>query len=102
MSGHTTTIAGADGAWQGRCSCKTRSPVFDHRWEADDWNRTHRDIVDRVRVHLARAPSLKDQYDWYIKQADRADDTKHRLLWLMLADELAHRLGQPAHDEPLF
>ncbi len=102
MSGHQTTIAGADDAWQGRCSCNTRSPVYGHRWEADDWNRAHLEIVDRVRVHLARSPSLKDQYAWFIHMAGKSTDPRDKQLWLMLADELAHRLGTPHQEEPLF
>jgi hypothetical protein len=102
MSGHKTTIAGADDAWQGRCSCRMRSPVYDHRWEADDWNRNHLAIVDRVRTHLARSPSLRDQYAWFSRQAEQAADPEDRRLWGMLAEELGHRLGSPPHDEPLF
>lgn len=102
MSGHKTTIAGHDDAWQGRCSCRMRSPVYEHRWQADDWNRDHRAIVERVRSHLARTPSLRDQYDWFIKQAGLSTDPKIKSQWIMLAEGLAHRLGTAPHDEPMF
>lgn len=103
MNNHIPKIVGNDGAWQAKCTCRMRSPVYEQRWEADDWNRTHMQAVDRARAHLRdRAPSLKDQRDWYRKQAARATDETIRKQWLVLADGLDHRLGTGPHDESLF
>jgi hypothetical protein len=102
MSNHKTRIVGGDGGWQARCECYDHSPICEHRWEADDWKRAHLDAVARVRAHLKKSPSLRDQRDWYRKQAAKATDEQARALWLMLAEGLDHRLGHPQHDDALF
>jgi hypothetical protein len=104
MSNHQTRIVGKDDAWQAQCACKIHSPVFEHRWEADDWNRTHMKAVEQARLHLKRSlPSLKDQRDWYRKQASRSTDPTVKEQWLSLADELDHRIGTAVlHDDALF
>lgn len=104
MSNHVTKIVGSDEAWQGRCSCRMQSPVLPHRWEADDWTRAHLTTVERVRVHLRdRTPSLKDQRDYFRKQASRATDETIKRQWNELADGLDHRIGtMPQHDETLW
>lgn len=102
MSNHTTRIAGSDGAWQGRCSCKMRGPVCDHRWEAEDWCLSHLRIADRARAHPTRAPTLKEERDWYLKQAARAADEATKKMWEMLADGLTHRIGPEPKDDPLW
>jgi hypothetical protein len=103
-SNHLTKVVGYEGGtWQAKCSCRTRSPVFDRRWEAEDWNRTHLETVARARAHLRdRVPSLKDQRDWFRKQAAKATDEQVRRQWISLADELDHRLGRPVSQEGLF
>lgn len=98
---HRTTIAGDDGVWQARCLCGATSPIHALRWEADDWMISHLAQVDRARAHLlAHNPSLKDQRDWYRKQAGLTQDDTTRNLWLMLAGELDHRIGAPPADDP--
>lgn len=104
MSHHKTAVAGSTDAWQATCLCSARSAVVEHRWEADDWCRSHMQAVERARTHLRdRSPSLKDQRDWYRKQAARATDETVRDQWLSLADGLDHRIGTTVlHDEALF
>lgn len=72
MSNHRTSIVGDDGAWQAKCSCDTRrSPLYEHRWEADDWIRAHVQIVARARSQKnTRLPKPDD--DW--KPGDPAPD----------------------------
>jgi hypothetical protein len=104
MSNHRAFVAGSDGAYQGKCSCRQRGPVVAQRWEADDWTVLHIRQVNRARAHLgAHHPSLEDQRDWYRTQADRTDIPQYeRDMWEMLADGLDHRVGKPHQDEPLF
>jgi len=103
MSNHRTTIVGSEGAWQAKCSCKTHSAITPHRWEAEDWNLSHLRAVDRARAHLQpRTPSLKDQRDWYLKQAALATEPSLKRQWQMLADSLDHRIGPDPHDTPMF
>lgn len=104
MSSHQTRIVGHGDAWQAHCTCKIHSDILDHKWEADDWIRTHMKAVEQARLHLKRSlPSLKDQRDWYRKQASRAADPAIRRQWLSLADELDHRIGTAVlHDDALF
>src|SRR5262245_27249179 len=102
MSNHRTTIVGSDDAWQGKCTCRLRSPAYPHRWQAEDWNLAHLDTVNRVRANLMnRQPGLADQRDWYRKQ-EAASSGRARAQWRALADALDHRLGKMPHDDPLF
>jgi hypothetical protein len=103
MSSHRTTVVGDEGAWQAKCTCKRRSPVYDHEWKADDWNRLHLRAVERANLHPRGGPTLKDQRDWYQTQADRATDKATREQWLQLAEGLDHRIGTvPQHDDSLW
>ena len=102
MSNHQTRIVGNGDAWMGRCACHAQSELSEHRWEAEDWERTHLQEVERARAHLKRTPSLKDQRDWFRKQAANTSGTV-RQQWLALAEELDHRLGIGLqHDDALF
>lgn len=104
MSNHKTRIVGSYEAWQGKCSCKAKSSVSKYRWEAEDWISTHLTQVQQARVHLmSRNPSLKDQRNWYQKQADRTDlSPEEREQWQQMATALDHRIGKPPEDTPLF
>ena len=104
MTNHKPTVTGPEGAWQGKCTCKIRSEVFAIRSDADWWIETHMNAVQRARAHLmSHHPSLKDQRDWYRKQAARKDiSEEERGQWLHLAEGLDHRIGKPVDEAPLF
>lgn len=99
MSNHTVTIAHGEGGYRAFCNCRATSVTYPHKWEAEDWKLTHKTLVQRVRTHLGygHAPSLKNQRDWYMRQADNPQTpTRERAQWLMLAEELTRRLA----DDP--
>lgn len=104
MGDHRLNVMGADGAWQGVCSCLGRSPKVLIRQQVEDWWYEHRADVARARAALGtKTPSLASQRDWYVKQAADVSNSGHdRVLWQRLADELTQRLGDKAvpADEP--
>jgi hypothetical protein len=97
MSRHKTWVAGSD-PWQGRCVCEARGQVVEHRWEAEDWNRTHMEQVERARAHLYASPSLSRTRDHFREMEATCTDLVQKGQWKMLADEIDHRLGNFPHD----
>jgi len=103
MSNHSLTTFRANQEWNCWCECTSRSPGFQHRWEAEDWGIAHLHDVERVRIHLGnRNPSLVDQRNWYRDRAKNDPNPAYRKLWEQLAEGLDHRIGQPPDDQPLF
>lgn len=102
MADHKLKVLGADGAWQGVCSCLTRSPRVLIRQQVEDWWYEHRADVQRARAALStKTPSLATTRDWYQKQADNIENSpKDRRQWKILADELTARLGDKTAGEP--
>lgn len=99
MSGHQVTVVPVlDSEWAGRCSCQQVGPVTKTHWEAVKWTLRHTADVERIKTHLSgRAPTLKDQRDYFrSKAADDGIPFDQRTLWDQLADELDRRLG----DDP--
>jgi hypothetical protein len=86
--------AQADGQHRAFCSCRLGSPLFPTRVESEEWGRAHLRLAARAMAHLRdRTPSLKDQYDYYLEQAQNPSETpENRRLWRLLADGLASRL----------
>lgn len=105
MSGHVTTVVPTvDSQWVGQCSCRARSKIEKSHWDAQKWTFAHASEIARIRTHLSgRAPSMKDQRDYYASKAqDDAIPAAQRRLWAQLADELTRRLGENerAADQP--
>lgn len=98
VSHHRAWIAGQD-PWQGKCTCGATGDVVDHRWQADDWGRTHIESVERVRAMRRGQPSLTVSRDHYRKMEATATDPAQRAQWKVLADEIDHRLGNFKHDD---
>ena len=92
---HKTRVVQVGVEWAGRCSCKARGEAGSLRSEAEDWGAWHLREVQRARAHLSgRAPSLRDQYDYYRRMQDDPDTPPgDRAQWKVLADGLEHRLG---------
>lgn len=104
MAHHQTTVAGATGRWQGRCRCGERGPVAEFLSDAQGWGEHHMREVERARAHRrTRAPSLKDQRDYYRSRADDpSQSAEDRTLWAQLADGLDRRIGTEMDQQPLF
>lgn len=103
MGNHDLTTYKSKNQWMSACTCGAHSEHVERRWQAEDWETSHLMLVARVRAHLGgRSPSLKDQRDWYRKQAAAAETDHDRHLWEILATGLAHRLGDPPEDTPLW
>lgn len=101
------TLQAKDGlTYQAVCVCRARSLSYPHRWEAENWELFHLDLVGRVRVHLqhGRTPSLASQRDYFrSKEHDLNTPAQDRPLWKQLADELDTRLNDaPAKLEGLW
>lgn len=106
MTNHRVTIVGSTQQCQARCSCKKKSPVGD-RGLVEAWWYSHQQDVERIRAHLgSRTPSLKTQYEWFVKQAENTDNEyDDRVLWRQLADEIERHIAsqQPMRQtEALF
>ena len=100
MTNHDTSVLNLGDGWAARCSCHWAPLSDQHRWQAEDRIAQHLDQVQRVRIHQSTSPSLKQQRDYYLRMADSRDTTpSDRRLWLQLADELSHRLGDYRHSE---
>lgn len=97
---HTTSITGADLAWQAKCTCRWRSKVGP-RSMADDAKDQHDQYVQRsiAALHHGKQMTyagLRSEYQWYLQQAqDPSNSDDERALWQQLAEELARRL--PRH-----
>lgn len=98
MSNHAPWVAGTD-PYQGRCTCHERGPVVNHKWQAEDWVRSHTEQVERARAHLGKTPSLAQSRDYYRQMERTTTDQVVRRQWKMLADELDHRLGNFPHPD---
>jgi hypothetical protein len=73
MDNHRTKIVGRTGGWQAKCTCiGPDSPIYEYRWEADDWVRAHMQTVKQVRAHLKNTRPPKPDDDW--KPGDPAPD----------------------------
>jgi len=99
------TIIGSLDNCQARCSCLKKSPIGD-RGVAEGWWYAHQVDVERIRAHLGtRTPSLKQQHDWFLKQAENTDnEPDDRALWKQLAEEIdRHFSRKPVGEQiPLF
>lgn len=101
---HRTSVVELHTGWAGRCTCKAKGPSTPAYSAAEDWGYRHLVDVERTRAHLRdRAPSIKDQYDYYRQmEHDSATVPHEAALWKILADGLEHRLGLPHTEEALF
>lgn len=102
MANHKVTIArGNEMAFQARCRCRNQSNVFQFQWEAEDWERGHLALVERVKAYLGgKNPSLKNQRDWYFLMESGPDiPEKERELWHQLRTELDRRLNAYSAEE---
>lgn len=95
MANHKTTIVGSEGAWQARCTCRTRSKVFVNHSDAGDWNFKHLKEVERVKSQASsRSPSLKTTLSLYRTNAadENTYNAEQRAIWTRLGDEIEARL----------
>lgn len=102
MSNHKTTIIDERDKHRAICTCRAQSSSYDHRWEAQDWEFSHLNLVERVRTHLShgKTPSLKSQRDYYReKEVDPNTPKDDRVWWKQWADELDHRLNDAVLDD---
>jgi len=73
MNNHKMKVVGRTGGWQAKCTCLgPDSPLYDHRWEADDWVQAHREAVERARAHLTGNRRSKKDDGW--RPGDPAPD----------------------------
>lgn len=100
---HRTKVVILDTGYAGRCTCKAKGPTRLSLTDAEDWGYQHLRDVERTRAHLReRAPSLRDQYDYYRQMQNNPDTpVREREQWKMLADGIQHRLGLPTQVEML-
>lgn len=105
MEHRTEVRANTEGRYYPHCSCR-RIPYTTHllRWQADDILIDHLKTVDRARASLRRGRgTLLGEYEHAVKMAaDPNVDTQERLVWKILADGYASRIGKPAEQEALF
>jgi hypothetical protein len=100
---HTMEQVERDGLHIAFCSCGAKCTPQFRKDEAEDWAYRHLDLARRAQAHLRdRSPSIKDQHHWYAERAaDPHETPENRVLWRMLADGLASRIGTPEKDDAL-
>jgi hypothetical protein len=99
---HRVTIEREPGGHRAVCVCRASSRSFPFRWEAEDWQLQHLDLVNRVHTHLShgRSPSLASQRDYFRSKADDVNTpVGDRPVWKQLADELDKRLNDTQVDD---
>ena len=100
MTNHDTSVLNLGDGWAARCTCHWAPLSDQHRWQAEDRIAQHLDQVQRVRIPPIHLPVVETATDYYLRMADSRDTTpSDRRLWLQLADELSHRLGDYRHSE---
>lgn len=102
MSNHRVIIEREPGGHRAICVCRALSRSFPFRWEAEDWELQHLDLVNRVKTHLShgRTPSLTSQRDYFrSKEVDLNTPKGDKPIWKQLADELDKRLNDAGTGE---
>lgn len=102
MSNHRVIIEREPGGHRAICACRARSHLTPLRWQAEDWELGHLDLVARVRTHLThgRTVSLNSQRDYFrAKEADPNTPRGDRPLWKQLADEVDKRINETETDD---
>ena len=101
MSSHRVTIHHEPDGHRAICVCRARSAFYPNRWQAQDWELSHMDLVERVKTHLThgRTVSLASQRDYFrFKETDPTTPRGDVPLWRQLADEVDKRLGNAIGD----
>lgn len=102
MSGNhkTQIVTDNDGLYVGRCECGWTSGAnhLRQKWMVEDVIRQHVEYIERVKATLHRGTgSLKRDMMWARQMIDDPDTIEaDRVLWQMLHDSYARRLGEEA------
>lgn len=108
MHTHEITVISEGRYNKAICQCKLESPVYQHKWEAEDWGNHHLLLTQRVIANLTRGNvSLAKQRAYFREmEANPEVSEEHRAKWKALADELDRRINDqgPADEgqEALF
>lgn len=101
MGNHEVTYYGShnpDRHWAS-CKCGWESLKYLTAQLAEDDVLDHLTYIDKVRAHLSRTPSLRQQRNYFRSQAENPLTKPGWVpIWAQLADELDHRLNDGAHE----